>query len=102
LSRAPETVFYLLKGGVLISDDDWYYVRDKALAEVERRNATEPGHTCLGIPTRIIACEGCPSTLLGCIYEADASHLTHITWRACPSHEFCGNEQTPEIESWVY
>jgi hypothetical protein len=103
LSREPEVVFYLLKSGVLTSDDDRYYVRDKALAEVERRNATEPGHSCLGIPSRITACEGCPSTLLDCIYEAEASHLTYIKWEACPFHDYDGqNEQTPEIASWVY
>lgn len=103
LSREPEVVFYLLKNGALISDDDWFYVRDKAIAEVERRNAVEPGHSCLGIPSRIVACEGCPSILLECIYEAGADHLTYVSWKLCASHEYAGqNEQTPEIESWVY
>ncbi|MDQ1016721.1 hypothetical protein [Streptomyces afghaniensis] len=102
LPQAPEVVFYMLKHGALISDEDRYFDRDKALAEVERRNATEPGHTCLGIPSRITACEGCPSILLDCIYEAEASHLTHITWQACPSHDYWGqNEQTSLIASWV-
>lgn len=102
LSREPDVMFYLLKGGVLISDDDWYYVREKALAEVERRNATEPGHTCLGIPSRITACEGCPSALLDCIYAAKASHLTYISWQGCPRHDDWGqNEQASFIASWV-
>jgi hypothetical protein len=101
LNTAPEVVFYMLKHGVLISDEDRYFLRERAIAEVERRNATDPGHTCLGIPSRITACEGCPSTLLDCIYDAGASHLTHITWQACPSHDFCGNEQTSLIASWV-
>lgn len=103
LTREPEVVFYMLKHGSLISDEDWYFGRDKAIAEVERRNAIEPGHSCLGIPTRIVACEGCPSHLLDCLYGAGAEHVTHITWKYCPTHEYAGqNEQTSEIESWVY
>jgi hypothetical protein len=102
LAKTPEVWFYMLKDHVLISDEDRYATREKALAEVERRNATEPGHTCLGIPSHLTACEGCRSTLLDCIYEADASHLTAITWQACPSHDYWGqNEQTSLIASWV-
>jgi hypothetical protein len=86
LSTEPEVLFYMLKGGVLISDDDRYSVRDKAIAEVERRNVTESGHTCVGIPSLITACEGCPSHLVDVIYESGARHLTHITWKLCPFH----------------
>ncbi|MFE9442468.1 hypothetical protein ACFYO2_26480 [Streptomyces sp. NPDC006602] len=87
LSREPEVLFYMLRGGVLISDDDRYFSRERAIAEVERRNVTDPGHTCVGIPSRLTACEGCENHLVDVIFDADARHLTNITWKLCARHE---------------
>lgn len=102
LAKTPEVLFYMLKDRVLISDEDRYPTRERALAEVERRNATDPGHSCVGIPSVLMACEGCENHLVSVIYDADARHLTHIIWQACPSHEYWGqNEQTSLIASWV-
>ncbi|MGW2919545.1 hypothetical protein ACWDBF_17025 [Streptomyces angustmyceticus] len=87
LATAPEVLFYMLKDHVLISDEDRYFTRDEAIAEVKRRNAVEPGHTCVGIPSRLTACDGCQSHLLDVIYQSGATHLTHIAWMLCPIHE---------------
>ncbi|MER6086512.1 hypothetical protein [Streptomyces bluensis] len=87
LATTPEVWFYMLKDHVLISDEDRYSTREKALAEVERRNATDPGHSCVGIPPILTACEGCPSHLLDVIYESGARHLTRIKWKLCAFHE---------------
>lgn len=99
-----EERWFLVYRGKLHSETETYETRDVALEAVRARNEKTPGFTCLRIPYRITACEGCGSTLLDCIYEVDASHLTRIEWRDCPEHEQTRyhNEQTSLIASWVY
>jgi hypothetical protein len=100
---ATEERWFLVFRGTLYSEEITYETRDAALEAVRQRNESTPGFTCLRVPYRIVACEGCRSTLLDCIYEAGASHLTEIEWRDCSAHEDWGqNEQTPLIASWVY
>lgn len=96
--------WYLIQHGQLFSESLTYEARDAALDAVRELNAASPGFTCLRIPTHIVACEGCGNTLIDCIYDVNAQHLTEITWRDCSAHEETRyhNEQTPLIASWVY
>lgn len=95
--------WFLVYHGELHSESLTYETRDAALAAVRELNESTPGFTCLRIPTQITVCEGCRSTLLDCIYDVGARHLTEITWESCSEHDYWGqNEQTSMIASWVY
>jgi len=101
----PTERWFLLYRDELYSETETYETRDAALAAVAAHNNSEPGSfTCLRVPYRIVACEGCSNTLLDCIFDVGAQHLTQITWQDCPRHEETRyhNEQTPLIASWVY
>ncbi|MFF8367830.1 hypothetical protein ACF05W_03200 [Streptomyces lydicus] len=90
LATEPEVLFYLCKDGRLISDDLRYGTPDRALAEVERRNEIEPGHTYIRVPSRVTACEGCEDPA-GIYYDTGTNHLVKFTWVVCPSHEYSGH-----------
>jgi len=99
-----EERWFLVYRGRIYSEELTFPDRDAALTAVRERNESIPGFSCLRIPYRMAACEGCPSHLLDAIEAAGGWHLSSITWQDCPEHEETRyhNEQTSLIASWVY
>src|SRR5690606_1882665 len=104
VTMGNEERWFLVYRGRIYSEELTFPDRDAALTAVRERNESTPGFSCLRIPYRMAVCEGCRRHLLVCSYDANARHLTSITWQDGPEHEETRyhNEQTSLIASWVY
>ncbi|MFD8018904.1 hypothetical protein ACFV6G_00505 [Streptomyces lavendulae] len=89
LPNGPDVLFYILYRSELISDEYRFGTAEQANAEVESLNAIEPGHTYIGVPDVLVACEGCEAPA-GIYYDTGTNHLIAFRWILCPSHENSG------------
>lgn len=89
LAKGPSVFFYILYRSELISDEYRFGTAEQANAEVESLNFIEPGHTYIGVPDRVTACEGCEYPAAH-YYDTGTDHLIHFTWVLCPSHDYSG------------
>ncbi|MFD7552956.1 hypothetical protein ACFV9E_00200 [Streptomyces sp. NPDC059835] len=89
LSKRPSVFFYILYRSELISDEYRFGTAEQANAEVEALNVIEPGHTYIGVPDVLVACEGCEAPA-GIFYDTGTNHLISFRWTLCPSHDYAG------------
>ncbi|MFJ3634612.1 hypothetical protein [Streptomyces sp. NPDC090112] len=90
MAKGPDTLFYILYRSELISDEYRFGTSEQANSEVQELNAIEPGHTYIGVPDRLTACEGCEYPAAH-YYDTGTDHLIHFKWGVCPSHDYSGS-----------